>query len=104
METHAFTQGDEPKTNDTKDLPPNAQAAEPKPPRSGFAAMDRAAVRAIARKGGTVAHQRGTAHRFTSEEARDAGRKGGRAPHRSRGRRARPSSGDANTNNAATPA
>jgi general stress protein YciG len=59
--------------------------AEEKRPR-GFAGMDPQAVRALARKGGSVAHQRGTAHRFTAEEAREAGRKGGRAPHKSRGR------------------
>lgn len=51
----------------------------------GFAAMDPAMVRAIARKGGLAAHERGTAHRFTTDEAQEAGRKGGLAPHRSRG-------------------
>lgn len=52
----------------------------------GFAAMDRAKVSAIASKGGKAAHAAGTAHQFTSEEAREAGKKGGVAPHRSRGR------------------
>jgi uncharacterized protein len=33
--------------------------------------------REIARKGGRAAHEKGTAHEFTSEEARAAGRKGG---------------------------
>lgn len=33
--------------------------------------------REIARKGGVAAHQKGTAHEFTSDEAREAGRKGG---------------------------
>jgi general stress protein YciG len=37
-------------------------------------------ARAAGRKGGQAAHSRGTAHRFTSEEARAAGRKGGRKP------------------------
>ncbi len=37
-------------------------------------------ARAAGRKGGQAAHSRGTAHRFTSEEAREAGRKGGRKP------------------------
>ncbi|MDQ3674803.1 MAG: general stress protein [Gemmatimonadota bacterium] len=37
------------------------------------------AQRAIAAKGGRAAHQKGTAHEFTSEEARIAGRKGGEA-------------------------
>jgi general stress protein YciG len=34
-------------------------------------------AREAGRKGGHVAHERGTAHQFTSEEAREAGRKGG---------------------------
>jgi len=33
--------------------------------------------RAIASKGGRSAHEKGTAHRFTTNEARDAGRQGG---------------------------
>jgi hypothetical protein len=44
---------------------------------SGFASMDRRKQREIARKGGMAAHRKGVAHEFTSEEARDAGRKGG---------------------------
>jgi uncharacterized protein len=47
--------------------------------RRGFAAMDPNLVREIARKGGVAAHQAGTAHEFTQDEARAAGRKGGRA-------------------------
>ena len=35
-------------------------------------------------KGGKAAHQKGTAHEWTSEEARDAGRKGGLASHKRR--------------------
>lgn len=46
--------------------------------------MDRAKQREIASKGGKAAHQKGTAHEWTSEEARDAGRKGGIASHRRR--------------------
>jgi general stress protein YciG len=64
-----------------------------KTPR-GFAAMDPQAQRAIAAKGGRAAHQKGTAHEFTSEEARIAGRKGGEA---SRG--GRRSSGENENNN-----
>jgi len=45
----------------------------------GFAAMDRAKVAEIAAKGGKSAHKQGRAHEFTSESARIAGRKGGRA-------------------------
>jgi len=50
----------------------------------GFASMDRVKQRDIASKGGKAAHQKGTAHEWTSEEARDAGRKGGIASHRRR--------------------
>jgi general stress protein YciG len=39
--------------------------------------MDRAKQREIAQRGGRAAHQKGTAHEFTPEEAQAAGRKGG---------------------------
>lgn len=45
--------------------------------RRGFALMDPLRQREIARKGGKAAHEKGTAHQFTSDEAREAGRKGG---------------------------
>jgi uncharacterized protein len=57
----------------------------------GFASMDRTKQRDIASKGGKAAHQKGTAHEWTSEEAREAGRKGGMASHR----RKQQQSGDA---------
>jgi uncharacterized protein len=50
----------------------------------GFAAMDRKRLRAIAREGGLAAHAEGKAHQFTSEEARRAGKKGGRSVSRDR--------------------
>ena len=50
----------------------------------GFAAMDSEKQREIARKGGKAAHEKGTAHEFTPEEARVAGRKGGEAVSRDR--------------------
>ncbi len=43
----------------------------------GFAAMDEERLRDISSKGGKAAHQKGKAHEFTIEEAREAGRKGG---------------------------
>ena len=52
--------------------------------RRGFASMDRAKQREIASKGGKAVHQKGTGHEWTSEEARDAGRKGGIASHQRR--------------------
>jgi general stress protein YciG len=46
--------------------------------------MDPEKQRAIARKGGRAAHEKGTAHEWTSEEARRAGRKGGLMSHQRR--------------------
>jgi general stress protein YciG len=65
------------------DAPPQQAAAPARRPR-GFATLDRAKVKEIARKGGKAAHAAGTAHEFTSEEARIAGRKGGTASHANR--------------------
>jgi general stress protein YciG len=45
--------------------------------RRGFASMDPDKQKTIASKGGKAAHAKGTAHEFTPEEAREAGRKGG---------------------------
>jgi len=47
--------------------------------KRGFASMDPQRQREIASEGGRAAHEKGTAHEFTSEEAREAGRKGGQA-------------------------
>lgn len=79
-----------PSSSDPSDEPkPTAETpAEPPKPRRprGFAAMDRSKVSEIASKGGKAAHAAGTAHQFTSDEARAAGKKGGVAPHVRRGR------------------
>jgi len=45
--------------------------------RRGFASMTREKQREIASKGGRAAHEKGTAHEWTKEEARAAGKKGG---------------------------
>jgi general stress protein YciG len=52
--------------------------------KRGFASMDERLQREIARKGGRAAHERGSAHQFTPEEAREAGRKGGQTVSRNR--------------------
>jgi general stress protein YciG len=52
--------------------------------KRGFASMDRERQREIASKGGRAAHAKGTAHEFTSDEARNAGRKGGESVSRNR--------------------
>jgi len=43
----------------------------------GFASMDPQKQREIASEGGRAAHRQGVAHEWSSEEAREAGRKGG---------------------------
>jgi hypothetical protein len=52
--------------------------------KRGFAALTAERRREIAQRGGKTAQMRGVAHRFTTEEAREAGRKGGRAVSRDR--------------------
>lgn len=54
------------------------------PTPRGFAAMDSQRQREISSIGGRAAHAGGHAHRFTTEEARAAGRKGGSAVSRDR--------------------
>ena len=54
--------------------------------RRGFASMSPEKQREIASKGGRAAHQKGTAHEWTSDEARTAGRKGGQVSRGGRGR------------------
>lgn len=51
----------------------------------GFAAMDPEKARAIQRRGGLAAHAKGTAHEWTREEAKAAGRKGGLASAKAKG-------------------
>ena len=63
--------------------------------RRGFASMTPEKQREIASKGGRAAHQKGTAHEWTSEEARSAGRKGGQISRGGRGRLVEPSAAGA---------
>lgn len=58
--------------------------------KRGFGSMDKARQRQIASKGGRAAHEKGTAHEFTIEEARAAGKKGGLASQRRRAAREDP--------------
>lgn len=82
-----------------ENIPPNAESNEPEDEeatpssnepaaatptpkkRRGFAVMDPKRVSEIASKGGKAAHAAGTAHEFSRDEAREAGRKGGYATH-----------------------
>jgi len=50
----------------------------------GFASMSPERQREIASKGGRAAHEKGTAHEWTADEARAAGRKGGETVSRDR--------------------
>jgi general stress protein YciG len=96
-----------PESDDTiqKSEASSAGEALKKPALRGFAAMSAEQRKALGRKGGKTAHERGTANKFTSEtgraagrvphlngtahqwtveEAREAGRKGGRSARRRR--------------------
>ena len=64
----------------------SSTAEKPRKAR-GFAAMDPTLVSELAKRGGKAAHRAGTAHQFTSDEARVAGRKGGMATHAKREKR-----------------
>lgn len=54
--------------------------------RRGFASMSPEKRREIASMGGRAAHQKGTAHQWSSDEAREAGRKGGSVSRGGRGK------------------
>ena len=72
--------------------------------RRGFASMSPEKQREIASKGGRAAHQKGTAHEWTSEEARSAGRKGGQISRGGRGRLVEPSGPSSSASSAEMPA
>ena len=87
-ETPTMNDSECPPVDDVPSLEAILACEDAKPQRKprGFAAMDPAKVRELARRGARASHAKGTAHKFTAEEARAAGRKGGSAPHRVRGR------------------
>ena len=72
--------------------------------RRGFASMSPEKQREIASKGGRAAHQKGTAHEWSSDEAREAGRKGGMASRGGRGKLPTSSSNAADNNETPEPA
>jgi general stress protein YciG len=71
--------------SNSPDFLPNGTTKIPKRParrvgeksRRGFAAMSPEQQRRIASEGGRASHESGKGHRFSTEEARAAGRKGG---------------------------
>ena len=68
--------------------------------RRGFASMSPEKQREIASKGGRAAHEKGTAHEWTADEARAAGRKGGQISRGGRGRLVTPAPGEAASSSA----
>src|SRR5256886_16854920 len=97
---------DPPETPPGEPRPPQVQAPPPQPShkgpyvvhaggrvvnterkeRRGFASMSPEKQREIASKGGRAAHEKGTAHEWTADEARSAGRRGGQVSRGGRGR------------------
>lgn len=65
--------------------------------------MSREKQREIASKGGRAAHEKGTAHEWTPDEARAAGRKGGQSSRGGRGRLVPVGAADANDVKTAPP-
>ena len=65
-------------------MSPEPAAVPRKKARRGFAAMSPEKQKEIASLGGKAAHAKGTAHEFSPEEAREAGRKGGQAAQKAR--------------------
>jgi uncharacterized protein len=63
---------------------PERNCAMARSEERGFAAMDPEKQREIASRGGRAAHERGTAHESSADEAREAGRKGGETVSRDR--------------------
>ncbi len=75
-QTHSPATQETPRTSQSGE---NMEPGEPARRRRGFAAMDPKLVSLLASRGGKAAQRAGTAHRFNTEEARVAGRKGGQA-------------------------
>lgn len=71
------------------DAQPTQPVAPVRTSNRGFASMDSAKQKEIARKGGQAAHRSGRAHEFDSREASEAGRKGGMVVSRDRAHMAR---------------
>ena len=90
-----------PATRNVADAPERVDGETQKTRSSnrGFAAMDPQKQKQIASEGGRAAHRQGVAHEWSSDEAREAGRKGGQIVSRNRehmseiGRRGGQSSG-----------
>jgi general stress protein YciG len=116
MGVYSVVEADERNTDPDEDESPETPLDEPRPPqiqdpppqpnqkgpyvvqaggrvvnterkeRRGFASMSPEKQREIASKGGRAAHEKGTAHEWTADEARSAGRRGGQVSRGGRGR------------------
>ncbi len=80
-DTHAIATAETTPVPTAEESSTNVTSAPAPKKRRGFAVMDPKRVSEIASKGGKAAHAAGTAHEFSREEAREAGRKGGYATH-----------------------
>jgi general stress protein YciG len=80
-EDHNAIANAETKDHDDASAPALVEPTPTPKKRRGFAVMDPKRVSEIASKGGKAAHAAGTAHEFSRDEAREAGRKGGYATH-----------------------
>lgn len=69
-----------------EETPATVSVTKPTKARRGFALLSPERRAEIASKGGKQSQANGTAHKFTSDEARAAGKKGGAAFHTRRGR------------------
>lgn len=67
--------------NSPQEFPARETTSRGNTSRRGFASMDPQKQRAIASEGGRAAHRQGVAHEWNSDEAREAGRKGGQNSH-----------------------
>ena len=76
------------------DLARESASETEKPRLRGFALLDSARRKEISKMGGTASQASGAGHRFTSEEARVAGSRGGRAPRNRRPKGEKASDGD----------
>jgi uncharacterized protein len=82
MTNESDNETDETSSNSSPSSPPPSSETSRKP--RGFATMAPQRVSELAKRGGVAAHRAGTAHKFTGDEARAAGRKGGMATHAKR--------------------
>lgn len=90
-ENNMATKNSNSNDNDAKGKNPNGNG-DSMSGAQGFASMDPEKQKQIASEGGKAAHESGNAHEFTSEEAKEAGKKGGQSKSSSGGEDPEPTS------------